>query len=163
MKHAFTAAAFAALALAGALVFWPEDAAPAAAGKAASAKVPAGSAVPAKTASPRDPLPSAADPVRREQAAADIQGAVLTYQPAGVSVIRPYLLDPDPAIRREARDGMVQLGEADAVPWLRDAASKLEDPAEIAALREAADLLALPAWSDSEEAREAIEEIRRNR
>jgi hypothetical protein len=49
------------------------------------------------------------------------------------------------------------------VPWLRDAASKLEDPAEIAALREAADLLALPAWSGSEEAREAIEEIRRNR
>jgi hypothetical protein len=126
-------------------------------------RAPAASPASGKTLTPRETRPSLADPARHEEAAAAIHDAVLTYDAAGVAVIRPFLLDPDPAVRREARDGMVQLGEADAVPWLRDAASKLEDPAEIAALREAADLLALPAWSDSEEAREAVEEIRRNR
>ena len=42
---------------------------------------------------------------------------------------------------------------------LRDAATKLGDPAEIAAFQEAADLLALPAWSETTEAREVIAEI----
>ena len=38
--------------------------------------------------------------------------------------------------RRAARDGLVQLGEADAVPYLREAALRVEDPEEIASLRE---------------------------
>ena len=53
----------------------------------------------------------------------------------------------------------MQLGEADAVPFLREAALQVEDPEEIVSLREAADLLALPAWSDSAEAREVVAEI----
>jgi hypothetical protein len=92
-------------------------------------------------------------------AGALIQQAVLTYSPDGVKAIRPFLQDPDPAIRRAARDGLVQLGEADAVPYLREAALRVEDQEEIVSLREAADLLALPAWSDSAEAREAVAEI----
>ena len=100
-----------------------------------------------------------ADPARQAEAAAVIGEAAITYSPAGVKAIRPYLQDPDPAIRQAARDGLVQLGEADAVPLLRAAALQLEDPEEIASLREAADLLALPAWSDSEEARETVAEI----
>jgi hypothetical protein len=100
-----------------------------------------------------------ADPARVEDAAAAIQEAVITYSPAGVRAIRPFLHDPDPAIRRAARDGLVQLGEADAVPFLREAALQVEDPEEIASLREAADLLALPAWSDSAEAREVVAEM----
>jgi hypothetical protein len=163
MKHAYTAAALAVLALAGAAVFWPDRGDPGAKEESAVVRGPAASPASGKTLTPRENRPSPVDPARREEAAAAIHDAVLTYDAAGVAVIRPFLLDPDPAVRREARDGMVQLGEADAVPWLRDAASKLEDPAEIAALREAADLLALPAWSDSEQAREAVEEIRRNR
>ena len=74
-------------------------------------------------------------------------------------MIRPLLLDPDPEVRMAARDGMVQLGEADAVPVLRDAASKLTDPAEIASFQEAADLLALPAWSETTEAQDTVAEI----
>jgi hypothetical protein len=163
MKHGYTAVALAVLALAGAAVFWPDDENPAAKEETAAVRAAAASPDSGKTPTTRENRRPPADPARLEEAAADIHDAVLTYDPAGVAVIRPFLLDPDPAVRREARDGMVQLGEADAVPWLRDAASKLEDPAEIAALREAADLLALPAWSDSEEAREAVEEIRRNR
>jgi HEAT repeat protein len=101
----------------------------------------------------------AADPARLDEARSVIEAAVVTYEPAGVKAIRPFLLDPDPQIRQAARDGMVQLGESDAVPLLRDAASKLEDPREIASLQEAADLLALPAWSESEEARAVAAEI----
>lgn len=163
MKHGYTAAALAVLVLAGAAVFWPDDGDPGAKEETAAVRAAAASPDSSKTPTTRENRPPPADPARLEEAAAAIHDAVLTYDSAGVAVIRPFLLDPDPAVRREARDGMVQLGEADAVPWLRDAASKLEDPAEIAALREAADLLALPAWSDSEEASEAIEEIRRNR
>ncbi len=96
---------------------------------------------------------------RREKAREEIEAAVITYSPGGVKAIRPWLLDADPEIRAAARDGMVLLGEADAVPLLRDAASKLEEPEEIAAFHEAADLLALPAWSETAEAQEVIQEI----
>jgi hypothetical protein len=163
MKPSYATAALTVLLLAGAAVFWPDAENPEANEESAVVRAPGASSASSKTATPREKQPSAADPARQEEAAAAIHDAVVTYDPAGVGVIRPFLLDPDPAVRRAARDGMVQLGEADAVPWLRDAASKLADPAEITALREAADLLELPAWSDSDEAREAIEEIRRNR
>lgn len=163
MKPSYAAAALTVLVLTGAAFFWPDAENPEARDESAVMSSPAASSASSKISTPRAKQPSAADPARQEEAAAAIHDAVLTYDPAGVAVIRPFLLDPDPAVRRAARDGMVQLGEADAVPWLRDAASKLEDPAEIAALREAADLLELPAWSDSDEAREAVEEIRRNR
>jgi hypothetical protein len=101
-----------------------------------------------------------ADPQHREAARGAIDAAVVTYSPEGVKAIRPYLLDADPEVRAAARDGMVQLGEGDAIPLLRDAASKLEDAQEIASLQEAADLLALPAWADSEEAAAVIAGIR---
>jgi hypothetical protein len=103
--------------------------------------------------------PSAIDE-RREDAQTIIDAAVVTYSPEGVKAIRPYLLDSDPEIRAAARDGMVQLGEADAIPLLRDAASKLKETAEIASLQEAADLLALPAWSDTPEAAAVVADIR---
>ena len=107
----------------------------------------------------REKAAPAVDPARREDAQAAIDAAVVTYEPVGVKAILPFLLDPDPQIRQAARDGMVQLGESDAVPLLRDAASKLDDPNEVASLQEAADLLALPAWSETEEAREVVAEI----
>ena len=95
----------------------------------------------------------------RDEALEAIGTAAASYVPDGVKAIRPWLLDADPEIRMAARDGMVQLGEADAIPWLRDAAGKLRDPAEIAAFHEAADLLALPPWSETAEARSAVAEI----
>lgn len=95
----------------------------------------------------------------RDEAQAVISAAVVTYSPEGVKTIRPWLLDADPEVRMAARDGMVQLGEPDAIPFLRDAAGKLKDHSEIAAFHEAADLLALPAWSETTEAQDAIAEI----
>ncbi len=107
----------------------------------------------------REKAAPAVDPVRRDDAQAAIDAAVVTYEPSGVKAILPFLLDPDPQIRQAARDGMVQLGESDAIPLLRDAASKLDDPQEVASLQDAADLLSLPAWSETEEAREVVAEI----
>ena len=101
----------------------------------------------------------AANPERLVTARAVIESAALRYEPSAVKDIRPWLLDTDPQIRQAARDGLVMLGETDAIPFLRDAASRLEDPAEIASFHEAADLLSLPAWSDSDEARHAMAEI----
>jgi len=100
-----------------------------------------------------------AESQNREEARTLIDAAVVTYSPEGVKTIRPYLLDADPEIRCMARDAMVQLGEQDAIPLLRDAALHLKEQAEIASLHEAADLLALPAWSSSEEAATVIAEI----
>jgi hypothetical protein len=102
---------------------------------------------------------TAADPNRLTTAQAVIESAALRYEPSAVKDIRPWLLDTDPEIRQAARDGMVMLGESDAIPFLRDAASRLKDPAEIASFHEAADLLSLPAWSESDEARQAMAEI----
>ncbi|RYD39747.1 MAG: HEAT repeat domain-containing protein [Verrucomicrobiaceae bacterium] len=102
---------------------------------------------------------SATDPDRLATAQAIIESAALRYEPSAVKDIRPWLLDTDPQIRQAARDGLVMLGESDAIPFLRDAASRLKDPAEIASFHEAADLLSLPAWSESDEARQAMAEI----
>jgi hypothetical protein len=126
-----------------------------------AAAAPAREERPARQRSDREVPPprAAADPARAEQATAVIHEAMATYAASGVHSIRVYLLDPDPSVRQAARDGLVQLGEADAIPHLRAAAAKLEDPAEIASFHEAADLLALPPWSESAEARAAIAEI----
>lgn len=132
------------------------DAAPVA---AESREVPRLSPAVGKSARVREEARPVADPARQAEAVARIQEAAVTYSPEGVAAIRPFLKDPDPAIRQAARDGLVQLGEADAVPILREAALQAEDPGEVASLREAADLLALPAWSDSAEAREVVAEI----
>lgn len=95
----------------------------------------------------------------RDEAQAVIDAAVVTYSPEGVKTIRPWLLDADPEVRMAACEGMVQLGEPDAIPLLRDAAGKLKEHSEISAFHEAADLLALPAWSETTEAQDAIAEI----
>jgi hypothetical protein len=129
---------------------------PAAAPHVESAKRQASSA---KRVERRPQAMPAADPARLVAAKETIEAAVVRYEPSAVKDIRPWLLDADPQIRQAARDGLVQLGESDAVPFLRDAASRLQDPAEIASLHEAADLLSLPAWSDSDEARQVVAEI----
>lgn len=102
---------------------------------------------------------AATDPERLATARAVIESAALRYEPSAVKDIRPWLLDTDPEIRQAARDGLVMLGESDAIPFLRNAASRLTDPAEVASFHEAADLLSLPAWSESDEAKQAMAEI----
>ncbi len=88
----------------------------------------------------------------------EIQSAVITYSPEGVKPIARHLTDSDPEIREAARQGLVQLGEADAIPVLRHAASQL-DEIEAKACQEAASLLELPSWSLTEEARALSSEL----
>lgn len=84
-----------------------------------------------------------------------IETAVTAYEPASVKVLQGLLVDPHPEVRTAAREAMVQLGEPDGVAALRHAARQL--PAEEArACQEAADLLDLPSWSDTEEARDIV-------
>lgn len=148
------------LALGAAALFFPREKAdppdPAAARRVETVR-PATRRVVREQAPTRSAPASA--PARFEEAVAVIQQAMTTYAPSGVQPIRPFLTDPDPAIRQAARDGLVQLGEPDAIPHLRAAAATLQDPGEIASFQEAAELLALPAWSDSADARDAVAEI----
>lgn len=90
---------------------------------------------------------------RRDLVFEKIQTAVITYAPEGVQPIAAHLLDSDPEIRESARQGLVQLGEADAIPLLRDAARRLTDGSESLACEEAAAFLELPSWSQTEEAK----------
>ncbi|OYV07111.1 MAG: hypothetical protein CFE26_02755 [Verrucomicrobiales bacterium VVV1] len=95
---------------------------------------------------------------RRDDVLQEIQSAVITYAPEGVKPISDHLLDSDPEIREAARQGLVQLGEAGAIPILREAARQL-DETEAKACLEAASFLELPSWSLTEEARAISTEL----
>ncbi|MGC4017739.1 MAG: HEAT repeat domain-containing protein [Luteolibacter sp.] len=86
----------------------------------------------------------------------EIEQAVTTYEPAAVKTIAAFLQDPDAEVRIAARDGLIQLGEQDAIPVLRLAATRMSDPQEAAACRDAADYLEMPSWSDTPQAREIL-------
>ena len=84
-----------------------------------------------------------------EQATRRIEAAVVTYDKDSLPVIVPYLTDPDPELRAAAREGLLQMGLAEAAPLLREAAGKLKDPREAILLLDAADFLELPSVSSS--------------
>lgn len=78
-----------------------------------------------------------------EAAEEAINDLVVTYDAAAVPALARFLRHSDPEIRAAAREGLVQLGERDAVPHLQEAA-RGAPPAEAKALLEAAEFLALP-------------------
>ena len=88
----------------------------------------------------------------------EIQTAVITYAPEGVKPIAAHLTDSDPEIRETARQGLVQLGEAGAIPMLREAARQL-DETEAKACLEAVAFLQLPSWSETDDARAISAEL----
>lgn len=144
----------------------PQEAQPGArnpqAANAPARRIPGPSASPEaerpRVSSRKDPVGS---PEEREAAMDRIQEAVVTYSPEAVKSIAPLLLDPDPELRASARDGLINLGERDAIGPLRLAAKKLDDPTEAKACLDAADFLELPSWSDTPEAKEMAAEISR--
>jgi len=101
-----------------------------------------------------------ASPEQRATAQRSIEEAVTTYEPAAVKTIAPFLQDPDPEIRAAARDGLIQLGEQDAIPVLRLAATRMGNEAEATACREAANYLELPSWADTPQGQETLARIR---
>lgn len=70
-----------------------------------------------------------------------------TYDAASVPALARYLGHGDPEIRAAARDGLINLGERAAIPFLEAAAKKAE-AAEAKELLEAAEFLALPTWTE---------------
>ena len=85
----------------------------------------------------------------RQEVIDQLQDAAVTYDPSRLPVIRPYLVDADPAIRTAAVHAMVVLGDAAAAPMLRDAAKLLASPDEAKSyLRQAAYLELPPVTSE---------------
>jgi len=102
---------------------------------------------------PASPLPPGKDPAApegispsREQTLEAIQDLAVTYDAASVPALARYLSNRDAEIRAAARDGLIQLGERAAIPYLQEAARQAA-PEEAQALREAAEFLALPTWT----------------
>ena len=117
---------------------------PAEPGLLAAGDPPSGSAISsvhAPVAEPPsdDPRPSPAEADMRR-----LEDAVTTYSASGLPVVARYLKDPNPELRRAAREGMLQMGLAEAAPLLREAADHMADPREAVLLLDAADFLSLP-------------------
>lgn len=70
--------------------------------------------------------------------------AAITYDPAGLSKIEPYLLHSDVEVRKAAINAMITLGHASAGPLMRKAAASAYTPYEAVNLLEAADYVELP-------------------
>ncbi len=104
--------------------------------------------------SPADPSasPPAAALLSGEAAIQTIDELTVTYDAASVPALARYLRHADADIRAAARDGLINLGERAAIPFLEDAA-KTASADEAKALREAAEFLALPTWTEHRAAR----------
>lgn len=76
-----------------------------------------------------------------------IQTLASTYDTANVPKIAPYLTHADASVRLAARMGLIQVGDASAVPYLRSALAAATDDEERAALEETIEFLSLPASS----------------
>lgn len=87
------------------------------------------------------PIPDSAEKQRIIDA---IQLASVSYDPAELPRIQPYLTHPDPELRQAALDGTIVLGHAAGAPLLRDAARRTANPSEAAELLNKADYLELP-------------------
>jgi len=82
--------------------------------------------------------------IPRDAAIEKMHDAAVTYDPAELPVIGPYLESPDPELRAAAVEAMIILGDSSAGPMLREAALKLTAPEEILKMQQAADYIELP-------------------
>lgn len=90
------------------------------------------------------PEPEKATDETREAAIEEMHEAAITYDPAQLRVIQPYLLHSDPELRHAAREAMLVLGDASASPMLREAAKSAASTREALQYEEAAEFLELP-------------------
>lgn len=106
------------------------------------------SAVPPKQdtqTSTESPKEASTNPLStRDEIVDRMNEASVSYDPAQLPVIEPYLRNGDPAIRAAALDAILVLGHADGAPLLREAAKSAESSEEAANLEKAADFLELP-------------------
>ena len=76
-----------------------------------------------------------------------IEELAITYDVAAIPALAAFLAHADPRVREAAREGLITLGEDEAVPYLKAAAQKAS-PEEAPLLKEAAEFLALPSITD---------------
>lgn len=76
-----------------------------------------------------------------------IEELSITYDPAAVPSLAVYLQHAEPLVRASAVEGLIQLGERAAIPFLESASLDVP-PEEAARLTEAAEFLALPTWTE---------------
>jgi len=72
-----------------------------------------------------------------------IQTLATTYDPKVISKIAAYLTHADETVRAAALNALIQIGHADAVPYLKEALTKTQGD-EADRLREAIEFLSLP-------------------
>lgn len=117
--------------------------------------IPQEKAAPAPVAAPAS-APAALPPGTDRQVIRDaIHTASISYDPAELPSIQPYLSHPDPEVREAALNGILVLGHAAGAPLLREAARHAASPQEAALLLEKADYLELPSAYDLMKARKA--------
>jgi hypothetical protein len=81
---------------------------------------------------------------KQEEALAFLHDTSVTYDPAELPKIQPYLLSPDADVQKAAIDAMVVLGDAAAAPMLREASRQTMDTDMVMEMLKAADYLELP-------------------
>ncbi len=86
----------------------------------------------------------------RQEIIQQLQGAAVTYDPAQLTVIQPYLVDADPTLRSAAVNAMMVMGETSAAPMLRNAAKLLASSDEAKMYERKAAYLELPPIASEE-------------
>ena len=81
---------------------------------------------------------------KQEEALAFLHDASVTYDPAELPKIQPYLLSSDAEVQKAAIDAMIVLGDAGASPMLREASRQVMDTDVVMEMLKAADYLELP-------------------
>ena len=88
-------------------------------------------------------------PLAQGEAALEaIQSSASTYDAKEVPALARYLESESAEIREAALQGLIQLGDSAAVPYLKAAATKTKIVQEQLDLLKAADFLALPSWHE---------------
>jgi hypothetical protein len=93
---------------------------------------------------PSDKAQEGKQPVSKLVILEKMHAAAVTYDAASLPVIKPYLVNPDPEIRKEAVNAMLILGDSAASPLLREAAKLMTTAEDMKTMIEAAEFLELP-------------------
>ena len=81
---------------------------------------------------------------KQEEVLVFLHDTSVTYDPAELPKIQPYLLSPDAEVQKAAIDAMVVLGDSAAAPMLREASRQIMETDVVMEMLKAADYLELP-------------------
>ncbi len=93
---------------------------------------------------PSDKAKEGEQPANKSLILDKMHAAAVTYDAASLPVIKPYLVNTDPEIRKEAVNAMLILGDSAASPLLREAAKQMTTAEDMKTMIEAAEFLEIP-------------------